>query len=145
METAIRALLRDPVIGLPILCAILAVVALVSGSIRAWLNQVFTWPAVSAWSKDLGTVLLITIVLFMSKLTALFIPEGSLNVFGVDLGPILSVAGPGVFFVAGATSAGTFIVSKVAAIRNALTPPDPAPIAAKAERAEALGTSIPRP
>ena len=126
METAIRQLLHDPVIGLPILCAILAVVALATGSLRALQSGTFEWPRFSAWSRDLSTVLIITLVFATSKMAGLFIPEGGLSVAGIDIAPILSVAGPGVFFTAGVAAAGTFIASKVAAIVNAVkTTPAP--------------------
>ena len=124
MEAAIRATLRDPLIGITILLLLVVVVAHVAvylRSIAAGVTPII--PSLRVFSADIAIVLLAGLMFVMAKAIELFTPEAGTTIGGIDVGPLYSTVGPAVFATAGLTLAGWLLVKKVQAIVTSAQPP----------------------
>src|SRR6185503_2645825 len=98
METAIRAFLKDPAFGLPILLLLIVLVAHIAVYLRSVATGVTPIvPSLKVFSADIAIVLLAALMFAMSKAVDLFTPDEGTSLGGVDVGPLYSVVGPLVF------------------------------------------------
>lgn len=124
MEAAIRATLRDPAFGLPILLLLIVLVAHVAVYLRSVAQGATPIiPSLRTFSADIAIVLLAALMFAMSKAVTLFTPDEGTTVGGLDVGPVYATVGPLVFGGAGLTLAGWLLVKKAQAIRDSVTPP----------------------
>lgn len=124
MEAAIRATLKDPAFGLPILLLLIVLVAHVAvylRSVAAGVTPII--PSLRVFSADIAIVLLSALMFAMSKAVTLFTPDEGTEIGGIDVGPIYANVGPLVFGAAGLGLAAWLLVKKVQAIRDSVTPP----------------------
>ena len=124
MEAAIRAFLKDPAFGLPILLLLIVLVAHIAVYLRDVAQGVTPIvPSLRVFSADIAIVLLTALMFAMSKAVTLFTPDAGTEIAGVDVGPVYAIVGPLVFGAAGLTLAGWLLVRKAQAIRDSVTPP----------------------
>lgn len=124
MEASIRAFLRDPAFGLPILLLLIVLVAHVAVYLRSVAQGVTpAIPSLRVFSADVAIVLLAALMFAMSKAVTIFTPDEGTEIAGVDVAPLYAIVGPVVFGGAGMALAGWLLVKKVQAIRDSVNPP----------------------
>lgn len=128
MEAAIRATLKDPVFGLPILLLLVVLIAHAAVYLRSVAQGVTPIiPSLKTFSADIAIVLLVALMLVFTKAIDLFVPDAGTTVGGIDVAPLYSTVGPAVFGAAGLTLAGWLLLRKAQAIRDSVQPPTPPP------------------
>jgi hypothetical protein len=129
MDGAIRAFLKDPAFGLPILLLLIVLVAHTAVYLRSVAQGVTPIiPSLRVFSADVAIVLLAALMFAMSKAVTLFTPDEGTTIGGVDVGPIYATVGPLVFGAAGLGLAGWLLLKKAQAIRDSVTPPPAGPV-----------------
>lgn len=124
MEASIRAFLRDPAFGLPILLMLIVLVAHAAIYLRSVAQGATpVIPSLRVFSADVAIVILAALMLAMSKAVTLFTPDEGTEIGGVDVAPLYAIVGPVVFGGAGMTLAGWLLVKKAQAIRDSVNPP----------------------
>jgi hypothetical protein len=124
MEAAIRAMLKDPAFGLPILLLLIVLVAHVAVYLRSVAQGATPIiPSLRVFSADIAIVLLSALMFAMSKAVTLFTPDEGTTIAGLDVAPVYATVGPLVFGAAGLGLAGWLLVKKAQAIRDSVTPP----------------------
>lgn len=124
MEASIRAFLRDPAFGLPILLLLIVLVAHVAVYLRSVAQGATpVIPSLRVFSADVAIVLLAALMFAMSKAVTLFTPDEGTELAGIDVAPLYATVGPLVFGGAGLTLAGWLLVKKAQAIRDSVQPP----------------------
>lgn len=98
MEVAIRSIVHDPIVGVPLLVLLLVVGSLVIRALVSGATGSFVAPSLPEFVRDISYTLLILVVYLMGKLTAILIPAVGVEAAGIDLGPLLSQGGPLLFF-----------------------------------------------
>ena len=124
MEAAVRATLKDPAFGLPILLLLIVLVAHAAVYLRSVAQGVTPiLPSLRVFSADIAIVLLVALMFAMSKAVTLFTPDEGTTIAGIDVGPLYATVGPLVFAASGLTLAGWLLVRKAQAIRDSVNPP----------------------
>lgn len=124
MEAALRATLRDPAFGIPILLLLVVIVAHAAVWVRSIADGVTPIiPSLKVFSADVAIVLLVALMFVMTKALDLFVPADGTTIGGIDVGPLYSTVGPAVFAAAGLLLAGWLLKRKAEAILSSVRPP----------------------
>lgn len=125
MEAAIRATLKDPLLGLTLLLLLVVLVAHTAVYLRSVaVGATPIIPSLRVFSADIAIVLLAALMFAMSKAVTLFTPDEGTTIGGIDLAPLYATVGPLVFSGAGLGLAVWLLKKKAEAILTSARPPE---------------------
>lgn len=125
MEAAIRATLKDPLLGLTLLLLLVVLVAHTAVYLRSVAEGATPIiPSLRTFSADIAIVLLAALMFAMSKAVTLFTPDEGTTIGGLDVGPLYATVGPLVFAGAGLGLAVWLLKKKAEAILTSARPPE---------------------
>ena len=129
MEPAIRAFLKDPTFGIPIILLAIVLFAHAAVFLRSVANgPTPIIPSLRVMAADGAIVLMVALLFLFTKAMDLFTPDAGTTIGGIDVAPFYSTVGPLIFAGFGLALAVWLVTLKLKAIKDSVYPPAATPV-----------------